>query len=63
MKCVMCDREIDKVAHWVAGQPIGPKCFAKRFGKPLNIANKVIESDQDDLFGEDEPIAKPDQLS
>lgn len=62
MKCVMCNREIEKVEHWVSGNPIGPKCFEKRFGKPLHIANKVIESDQDDLFFEDESMAEPKQV-
>jgi NTP pyrophosphatase (non-canonical NTP hydrolase) len=47
----MCNKEMDKVAHWVAGQPIGPKCFAKRFGG-VKIPHKVTKNDQPNLFEE-----------
>ena len=50
----MCGKEMDSVAHWVAGQPIGPKCYAKRFGTMPRIFSKVVENDQPDLFGDDD---------
>ena len=41
-----------KVAHWVAGQPVGPKCYLKKFGAIFKIAHEVVKVDQPDLFGE-----------
>ena len=46
----MCNKPLEKVAHWVAGRPIGPTCYAKRFGKTLRIDSKVIANDQPDFF-------------
>lgn len=56
MKCVMCDREMDKAAAWVGGLPIGPKCLQKMGDKPTKVrANKqakVVRNEQSDLFAE-----------
>lgn len=52
MRCVMCNKEMDKVAHWVGGHPIGPKCYLKKFGASLKIAHEVVKLEQTDLFGE-----------
>ena len=56
MKCVMCDREMDKAAAWVGGLPIGPKCLQKMGDKPTKVrANKqakVVRNEQPDLFAE-----------
>lgn len=54
MRCVMCNKEMDKVAHWVGGYPIGPKCWERRYGKKLKIAHEVVKVDQPELFGENE---------
>lgn len=59
MKCVMCDREMDKVAHWVAGHPVGPKCYQKRFGNPIRVDVKIVANDQPDLFLEDHDLLPP----
>jgi dUTP pyrophosphatase len=48
----MCNKEMDKVEHWVGGYPIGPKCYLKRFGANLKIANEVVKLNQPSLFGE-----------
>ena len=54
MKCVMCDREMDKAAAWVGGLPIGPKCLQKMGDKPTKVRanqqHKVVRNDQPDLF-------------
>ena len=54
MKCVMCDREMDKAAAWVGGLPVGPKCLQKMGDKPTpvraNQQHKVVRNDQPDLF-------------
>ena len=52
MRCVMCNKEMDKVAHWVAGHPIGPKCYLKKFGSSIKLAHEVVKVDQPELFGE-----------
>ena len=58
MNCVMCNKPLEKVAHWVAGRPIGPTCYAKRFGKTLRIDSKVVANDQDDLFTNGDTMSK-----
>ena len=60
MKCVMCNRQLDKAEFWVSGYPIGPECYKKRFGKPLHITSKVVKSEQPDLFGDDDENTAPD---
>ena len=56
MKCVMCDREMDKAAAWIGGLPVGPKCWQKMGDKPMPVrANqqaKVVRNEQPDLFAE-----------
>ena len=42
MKCVMCDREMDKAAAWVGGLPIGPKCLQKMGDKPTKVKGNVV---------------------
>lgn len=32
MKCARCHRQLDKVAGYAAGLPVGPVCFKKMFG-------------------------------
>jgi dUTP pyrophosphatase len=54
----MCDKPLGKVAHWVAGRPIGPACYAKRFGKTLRIDSKVVANNQDDLFTNGDTMSK-----
>ena len=54
----MCDKPLAKVAYWVAGKPIGPTCYAKRFGKTLRIDSKVIANDQSDLFTNGDTMTK-----
>lgn len=58
MRCVMCNKEMDKVAHWVGGYPIGPKCYLRRFGASLKIAHEVVKLDQPSLFGENMSYAE-----
>jgi hypothetical protein len=50
----MCGRPIDKVAHWVAGRPIGPKCFLKAFGKHAKaMKSQAVTDDRTaDMFAE-----------
>jgi len=48
----MCNKPLEKVAYWVAGKPIGPTCYAKRFGNTPKISTKVTANDQDDLFNQ-----------
>lgn len=50
----MCNKEMDKVAHWVAGHPIGPRCYLKKFGSSIKLAHEVVKLDQTELFGENE---------
>ena len=50
MKCVMCDREMDKAAAWVGGLPIGPKCLQKMGDKPTKVKGHVVRNDQPELF-------------
>jgi len=52
MKCVMCNKEMDKVEHWLAGHPVGPVCWKRRMGASLKIAHAVVKLDQLDFFGE-----------
>lgn len=62
MKCVFCNRPLDKAMHWVAGYPIGPECYKKRFGSPLHVTNKVVKSDQPDLFGDSDENTVSDTI-
>lgn len=54
----MCSRELETVAYWVAGRPIGPTCYAKRFGHSPKIASRVTANDQDDLFNQGPTMTK-----
>lgn len=53
----MCNKPLEKVAYWVAGKPIGPTCYVKRFGNSPKIASRVTANDQDDLFNQGEKMS------
>lgn len=58
MKCVRCNRDMDKAAAWVGGYPIGPKCWEKMGDKPAKVPSiylqlRATDDDQPDLFGVD----------
>ena len=54
----MCNKPLGKVAYWVAGKPIGPTCYAKRFGHSPKISSRVTANDQNDLFQQEKTMQK-----
>jgi hypothetical protein len=52
MKCVRCNRQLDKAAGFDAGLPVGPVCFKKMFGSEMKPVKSVAVAgeNQMDLF-------------
>lgn len=53
MRCVMCNRAIFNPCQWVAGHPIGPTCYKKRFPTEKKRTKKTpVKTDSEtlDLF-------------
>lgn len=60
MKCIRCNKEMDKAAAWIGGYPVGPKCLEKMHGPSLSIKYKTIRNEQSDLFQQDDEIGQED---
>ena len=60
MKCVKCGKTMDKAEGWVAGYPLGPKCFKKAFGTILQGTKSHVVTDEKtaDLFTNGEIMGK-----
>ena len=52
MRCVMCNRAIFAKCHFVAGHPIGPVCYKKRFPQAPKMRKEHAHRDEKtlDLF-------------
>jgi len=53
VKCVRCNRPLDKAAGLAAGLPVGPVCWKKMFGsesKPVKSVAVAGDENQLDLF-------------
>ena len=46
----MCNKEMDKAAHWIGGYPVGPKCFAKIAEKSKATKSVAQHQEQADLW-------------
>ena len=50
MKCVRCNRSLDKPAGYAAGRPVGRVCFRKMFGfVPRVIKSVAVANDENQL--------------
>lgn len=53
VKCVRCNRSLDKPAGYAAGRPVGRVCFRKMFGVAARVMKSVavtLDERQGDLF-------------
>jgi len=57
LRCVICNRPLDKVEFFIGGYPVGSTCAKNRGLGNSHSSNKKIEvvrNDQPDLFGDND---------
>jgi dUTP pyrophosphatase len=54
----MCNKPLEKVAHWVAGRAIGPVCYKKLFPTAVISQSKAVFNDQRDFFTNGDTMSK-----
>ena len=61
LRCVICNRQLDKAEFFIGGYPVGSTCAKNRgLGNSNQIRGKidVVRNDQPDLFGDNDDEEK-----
>lgn len=55
LRCVICNRPLDKAEFFIGGYPVGSTCAKNRglgSSSPIRGKIEIVRNDQPDLFGE-----------